>query len=227
MSIIDLPGVGPMSDPAERADNPAREYPQDDPRGWAVALDGKFSLRTASYRPEAAMINGLVLYGGVNPATTGNWSDVMIRSAWESFMIDAANNGRKVELIEVICMPVPEPLPAGAVLSADQGSAAVTIGESIGNHQQKITHPEMLGIACRIQHPLTSGKPPVTENGLLGAGVVINGDYAVIMVQMKHPDGTSLGAILSGEEFASHVDTLIQVGKDFQLATASVGRKPS
>lgn len=72
------------------------------PLGWAVAVDGVLSLRTASYKPEAAMINGLVLFGDLHPWGTVDWDDQRIRHEFEVRM--AARSDKRFEVVPVECV---------------------------------------------------------------------------------------------------------------------------
>lgn len=55
--------------------------------------------------------------------------------------------------------------------------------------------PEMEGVQCEVQHTLSSGKPFSPEPGMCGVGVVIlPTGQPRLLIQIKHADGTSLGA---------------------------------
>jgi hypothetical protein len=79
------------------------ENQPDEPTGWAIAIDGKISIRTASYREEAAMLNALVLFGGVDPLQTRGASDEAIRSAYRGLAL-ASSPARKLEVVRVVCV---------------------------------------------------------------------------------------------------------------------------
>lgn len=71
------------------------------PTGWAIRkADGLISIRTASYRPEAAKINALVLFGGLNSWASAHYSDAQINSEYAEL---AERLG--LELVEVECVP--------------------------------------------------------------------------------------------------------------------------
>jgi hypothetical protein len=73
----------------------------DEPTGWAVKRNGSISLRTASYRPEAAKINALVLFGGVPVWATGGMSDDQINTEYNA-MCERMND--KFEVVRVQCI---------------------------------------------------------------------------------------------------------------------------
>lgn len=75
----------------------------DEPTGWAVKRNGAISLRTASYRPEAAKINALVLFGGLAPWDTNKMTDRDINAAYD-FMCLGMND--KFEVVRVQCVEV-------------------------------------------------------------------------------------------------------------------------
>jgi hypothetical protein len=58
--------------------------------------------------------------------------------------------------------------------------------------------PEMEGVICEVQHSLKSGKGFCPDPGMCGVGVVTmpTGQPRLIL-QIKHADGTSLGATLT------------------------------
>lgn len=68
--------------------------------GYAVKLDGKLSLRTASDEEHAAMINGLVLFFGVDPRITGHWTEAVIREIWADGVSRCCDK-HKVEIVKV------------------------------------------------------------------------------------------------------------------------------
>jgi hypothetical protein len=76
------------------------------PTGWAVSVDGVISLRTASYRPEAAMINSIILHGDIEPLNTTLWTDEMINLAFAKLLL--AREDKKFELVRVMCVETPE-----------------------------------------------------------------------------------------------------------------------
>lgn len=57
--------------------------------------------------------------------------------------------------------------------------------------------PDMAGLACEVQHSVRSGKPFCSEPGMYGVGVVVmpTGQPRLVL-QVKHADGTCLGATL-------------------------------
>jgi hypothetical protein len=59
-------------------------------------------------------------------------------------------------------------------------------------------HPTLEGISCEVQHNVQSGKPHTSESGLIGVGVVtLPTGQPRLILQVKHPDGTSLGGVLN------------------------------
>lgn len=116
-------------------------------------------------------------------------------------------------------------LPPGIRLAADQNSPPITDARAIDAHTAHFHQPELLGIACQIQHPVKSGKPKAEHLGMLGAGIVLTPDGPIIMLQMQHPDGTSLGAILQGEDYNAFAEIYIPLGPQANLlATKSQGK---
>lgn len=113
------------------------------------------------------------------------------------------------------------PFPKGATPS-EPGTppiGSVTLeGENRGNFK-----PELLGIPCQIQHPTESGKGWSEDAGLLGTGIVMTPIGPVAIIQAKHADGTSLGAILTPDEFASFIECLVETGDLLAAARKSGG----
>jgi hypothetical protein len=70
------------------------------PTGWAVRINGAISIRTASYRPEAAKINSLVLHGGIDSWATSHMSDLEINARFAELTRQLG-----LELVEVECVP--------------------------------------------------------------------------------------------------------------------------
>lgn len=101
-------------------------------------------------------------------------------------------------------MSPPNPkLPAGAKMSKRPGDAPVIHAEMIGDGMiLGIAHkPEFRGIAVQVQHPLQAGKPPADGDGLVGFGICVAPDHLMIMLDIRHPDGTGLAALMGMEEF--------------------------
>ena len=111
-------------------------------------------------------------------------------------------------------------LPPGTKLSADQTSAPVSFGEDTGPGTVRFPKPEMLGIQCQIQHPQKAGKGMTTDPGLLGAGVVMTTDGLRFMLQLQHPDGSSMAAILSPQDYISFADIFMTLGVQGQALAA-------
>ena len=84
--------------------------PETGPLGWAVKVDGVVSLRTASHRPEAAMINGLVLIFGVDSYRTADWTDQMIRDQWYT-QLGRVCAHHEILVVPVICTEVTDAAP--------------------------------------------------------------------------------------------------------------------
>lgn len=57
-----------------------------DDEGFAVKLDGKLLLRTASDTPEQAMMNGAVLLFGADPATVNTTAQHVLEAVWNHFV---------------------------------------------------------------------------------------------------------------------------------------------
>ena len=76
--------------------------------------------------------------------------------------------------------------------------------------------PELEGVMCEIQHGSASPDTikPITEvPGTLGAGVLIlpSGQPRVV-IQLKHPDGTSLGCVLDAASCRTVLECIIDAG---------------
>lgn len=69
------------------------------PTGWAIRINGVVSIRTASYRPEAAKINSLVLHGGLDCWATTHMSDREINARFSELAPELG-----LELVEVECI---------------------------------------------------------------------------------------------------------------------------
>lgn len=66
---------------------------------------------------------------------------------------------------------------------------------------------ELMGFAAQIQKPLSEG-PMASEAGLLALGADMTPIGAVLILSLKHPDGTGLAAILGVEERQILMDLL-------------------
>lgn len=84
-------------------DNP--DQPELGPNGYAVKLDGMLSLRTASTRPEGAMINALVLIFGMDAYRSGHLSDQDIHTLWEKNVSRVCAH-HDLKIVPVLCLEV-------------------------------------------------------------------------------------------------------------------------
>lgn len=75
--------------------------------------------------------------------------------------------------------------------------------------------PVMEGFDCEVQHTMQTGKPYTDKRGMLGFGVVVlpTGQPRVVM-QVKHPDGSSLSAALKREDVALLFECLIDAAQN-------------
>lgn len=94
-----------------------------------------------------------------------------------------------------------EDLPGGARRSADQASAPITQSERHGEGAFIVQAPELIGIECQIQHPLQPGDVPEPRKGMCGCGILMTDDGPKFLIQLKHPDGSSMVAIMEVEDF--------------------------
>lgn len=94
-------------------------------------------------------------------------------------------------------------------------------GQSVVYH-----HPTMEGFDCEVQHSLASGKPVTDKPGLIGVGVVtLPTGQPRLVVQIKHPDGTSVSATLKGRDLRTLIECLTDAGNEAEaiaLAAAAV-----
>lgn len=157
-------------------------YPSDSDCGYAATLDGKVSLRTASFRREAAMINALVLWCGVDAHLTGNWSDDRIRQIFADAQAKAPG---RLKIVEVICLAT-KPEPTGPDVLSFPALSAITDGLVI-----KRPEPESMA-------------PPLGDWGSLTYGPShVPGAGPVILIGLHHPDGTTLLGTLGLEAYRS------------------------
>lgn len=113
-------------------------------------------------------------------------------------------------------------LPTGVALSDDQDSPPISPAVAEAG-DLRISKPEMIGIHTQIQHPTTSGKPPTTKPGLIGGSVVHAADGPRVLIQMKHADGSSLGAILLPDEYLAFGECYAELGASAGLLAATRG----
>lgn len=106
-----------------------------------------------------------------------------------------------------------------------------TEGTIIDGETVVYQQPQMEGVQCEVQHSLKSGKPMTKERGIMGVGVVtLPTGQPRLIVQIKHPDGTSLSATLMATGALTMVDCLIDAMTEAQRlseAADAAKRRPS
>lgn len=66
--------------------------------------------------------------------------------------------------------------------------------------------PQLAGIQTQVQHSTNSGKPATDKPGLVGLGLVLTPDGPMVSLQLKHADGTALGAMMTIPDFHAHCE---------------------
>lgn len=119
-------------------------------------------------------------------------------------------------------MPDPK-LPPDLRLSANPDSPPITFADNLSAEFAHFHQPELVGIACQIQHPTVSGKAPSKEPGMLGCGIVITPDGPIFIVSVRHADGTSLAAMLQPEDYIGFAEIYIPLGVQATQAMHTMG----
>jgi hypothetical protein len=151
-------------------------FPDDSERGYAVSIDGKVALRTASNRREAAMLNGLVLLGTVDARSADLATEAQTRNAWRGFVqySAASDPPRRLEIVEVVGLET-NPEPSEGVLMHHPHTHAITDG-----------------LVVKCPEPASMGPPMGPWGSLtLGAGH-LPGAGPVIYLGLHHPNGETL-----------------------------------
>lgn len=98
----------------------------------------------------------------------------------------------------------------------------------VGDDLVECAAPKLSGIECEVQYGLRSGKPIADLPGTVAFGTIVlpTGQPRVI-VQISHPDGTSLAGIVRGRaEFATLAECLRDAGLQAQTIADDVDRAP-
>lgn len=75
--------------------------------------------------------------------------------------------------------------------------------------------PVMEGLACEVQHTMSTGRPYTAESGQCGFGTVTlpTGQPRVVM-QVRHPDGSSLSVTLKFDDVEVMLECLLETAAD-------------
>lgn len=104
-------------------------------------------------------------------------------------------------------------------------------GEITSDGQSVIFHqPDLEGVQTEVQHSVKSGKPFEPRPGMVGFGVVIlpTGQPRIVM-QIKHADGTSLGASFIKDTLIALLECACDASckaDDIAVAAAQASRRP-
>lgn len=181
------------------------------PVGPAVAIGAALTI------PAQGM--SLALAGHLDPETARNLAKRILTAADE---VEAAlvELGRRAPSSEI-------KLPPHVILGAEGTPPSSQAVQGEDPDIFVLERPELMGVQCEIQHPLGGDKPRTEEPGMLGAGQFSAPDgIQRVLVQMNHPDGTSMGAMLQRETFASFAECLTEAGElaGFIPSAAKMGR---
>lgn len=146
-------------------------------------------------------------------------------------IVDEGNSYRLIRKGDALFRVVVErAIPSNVHLSKDQASPPATKVHPEGEELYRFSAPELTGIPTQIQHPSKSGKPITRDPGMIGGSIIMSemaesGPH--FLIQMQHPDGTSLGAIMFQDEYIAFGEIYIELGRHANLVAATKGQSPS
>lgn len=148
--------------------------------------------------------------------------------AYRASMLRPADPGREAAAAQEF---PPAPVKCSCGTSHQPGCPNGSEGQITPDGQVAYHRPPLEGIVTEVQHSIESRKPVTTMPGMVGAGVVVlpTGQPRVI-IQVKHPDGTSLAAILNAQCLATITEILEDGGKKAQGiadAASAAASKPN
>lgn len=136
------------------------------------------------------------------------------RSILESCMADTRASWT-AQGVEARPIPKPEPeVAARAQAKAQAAQAAKPIGTADDGRPIFATgETRCLGFPVQVQHERGKG-PPTTEKGTIAAGLTASTQgLPVLMLQLKHPDGTTLAAAMGETAFLRLAQMLHDLGE--------------
>lgn len=112
-------------------------------------------------------------------------------------------------------------LPPG-VQPLPPGPHKITEAEPNGPGKVTINNPVMSGIQCQVQHPAghPGGNEPCAEPGLIAGSVMVSAAGPLLLLQLRHNDGTSLSAVLTRQDWLNLAPILNELNQQQALLDA-------